>query len=125
MGFFQIVISSNKYHQGTLPMNNTIFDSAAPQLIDWPVLLAKLSNIEAALAELRSEQTVRDWYSTDEVAKRLGKAEFTVREWCRLARIRAEKRQSGRGAFKAWVISHQELLRIEREGLLPLTPFHV
>lgn len=47
--------------------------------------------------------------------------EFTVREWCRLGRIRAEKGQSGRGAFPAWVIAHQELLRYQREGLLPFT----
>jgi Helix-turn-helix domain len=96
--------------------------SAAPPLLDWPVLLAKLSTIEAALAELRSQQTIRDWYSTDEVAKLLGKAEFTVREWCRLGRVHAEKRGSGRGAFKAWVISHIELQRLQREGLLPFLP---
>lgn len=101
-------------------MNNTTPASAAPHLLDWPVLLAKLSTIEATLAELRSQQTIRDWYSTDEVAKLLGKAEFTVREWCRLGRVRAEKRGSGRGAFKAWVISHVELQRLERDGLLPL-----
>lgn len=101
-------------------MNNITLDSGAPHLVDWPILLAKLSTIEAALADLRSQQTIRDWYSTDEVAKLLGKAEFTVREWCRLRRVRAEKRGSGRGAFKAWVVSHQELQRLQRDGLLPL-----
>jgi hypothetical protein len=54
------------------------------------------------------------------LARLLGKAEFTVREWCLLGRIRAEKRQSGRGAFPAWVIAHEELLRYQKEGLLPL-----
>ncbi len=63
---------------------------------------------------------MRDWYSTNEVAEILGKAEFTVREWCRLGRIRAEKRRSGRGAYPSWVISHEELLRIQKEGLLPI-----
>jgi hypothetical protein len=70
------------------------------------------------LAVLVDRQTVRDWYTTEEAARLLGKAEFTIREWCRLGRVRAEKRRSGRGAFASWVISHDELLRYQREGLL-------
>jgi hypothetical protein len=50
----------------------------------------------------------------------VGKAEFTVREWCRHGRIKAEKRLSGRGAHPSWVVSHVELLRFQREGLLPI-----
>ena len=84
------------------------------------LVLERLERIEAQLAVLVERQTVKDWYSTDEVAKLLCKAEFTVREWCRLGRIKASKRQSGRGAYPAWVISHEELLRYQREGLLPL-----
>jgi Helix-turn-helix domain len=102
-------------------MNTTTTLLAAPEGFDWLKLLAKLDGIEQLLSELRSEQTVRDWYSTEEVAKLLGKAEFTVREWCRLRRIHGEKRQSGRGAHRAWVISHAELQRLQREGLLPLS----
>jgi hypothetical protein len=82
----------------------------------------RLNRIESLLAVLVERQQVRDWYSTDEFARQVGKAEFTVREWCRLGRVRAEKRQSGRGAFPAWVISHAEFLRFQREGLLPLLP---
>ena len=47
----------------------------------------------------------------------MGRAEFTVREWCRHGRIRAEKKDSGRGAYAAWAISHAELLRFQREGI--------
>jgi hypothetical protein len=84
-------------------------------------LIERLERIEATLSQLLRQRTVKDWYTTEEVAALLGKADFTVREWCRLGRIRAEKRKSGRGAFPAWVVSHQELLRFQREGLLPLT----
>jgi hypothetical protein len=80
----------------------------------------RLEKIEAMLTVLVEQQTVREWYATDEFALLVSKAEFTVREWCRHGRISAEKRMSGRGAFPAWVISHQELLRYQREGLLPL-----
>ena len=84
------------------------------------LLLQRLDRIEAALATLVQREAVKDWYSTDEVAQLLGKAEFTVREWCRLGRVRAAKKGSGRGKYQSWVVSHDELLRIQREGLLPL-----
>ena len=84
------------------------------------LVLDRLERIEATLILLTEKQTAKDWYTTDELARVVGKAEFTVREWCRLGRMRAEKRMSGRGAFPAWVVSHQELLRYQREGLLPL-----
>ena len=83
------------------------------------MLLQNLDRIEAALADLQKQRTVKDYYSTDEAAALLGKAEFTVREWCRLGRIHAEKRMSGRGAHPAWVIGHSELQRYQKEGLLP------
>ncbi len=84
------------------------------------IVLDRLERIEAVLVLLTEQQTAKEWYATDELARILGKAEFTVREWCRQGRIRAEKRISGRGAFAAWVVSHDELLRYQREGLLPL-----
>lgn len=83
-------------------------------------LAGRLERIEAALEVLLRRQTIKEWYSTQEAAEILGKAEFTVREWCRLGRIHAEKRNSGRGKFHAWVISHAELQRFQREGLLPI-----
>jgi hypothetical protein len=78
----------------------------------------RLQDIQATLSTLVEQRTVKDWYGTEEVAKILGKAEFTVREWCRLGRLNAEKRMSGRGAHPAWVVSHAELQRYQREGLL-------
>jgi hypothetical protein len=82
-------------------------------------LSARLDRIEQTLAVLVERQTVKDWYTTEEFSRLVGKAEFTVREWCGLGRINAEKRNSGRGPFAAWIISHQELQRYQREGLLP------
>ncbi len=81
-------------------------------------------NLIAAIGEIRellvSQRAARDWYSTEQLARLLGKAEFTVREWCRNGRIHAEKKGSGRGKYQSWVVSHAELLRVQREGLLPL-----
>ncbi|MBN9521541.1 hypothetical protein J0H58_23980 [bacterium] len=82
-------------------------------------VLARLARIELLLAALVEQKTVKEWYSTAELAKLLSRAEFTVREWCRLGRIRAEKRKCGRGPASEWMVSHEELTRVRNEGLLP------
>jgi hypothetical protein len=88
---------------------------------EWSVqMLEKLSKIEAMLADLIRQRNVQEWYSTAQVAVILGKAPFTIREWCRHRRIHCRKKNNGRGKHQAWAISHDELLRIQREGLLPL-----
>lgn len=87
-------------------------------------LSSKLTRIETVLCELHelvtSRQTIKDSYTTQEVAKILGKRPYTVREWCRLQRVNAFKAMCGRGAEEEWRISHEELLRIQNEGLLPV-----
>ena len=83
-------------------------------------ILTKLERLEAMLVVLVERQTLKDWYTTQEFARAVGKAEFTIREYCRLGRLRAEKRQSGRGAYPQWVLSHSELERYQRNGLLPI-----
>ena len=82
----------------------------------------RLDRIEAILAVLVERQQVKDFYEVEEFARRVGKASFTVREWARLGRIHGQKRRSGRGAHASWVFAHDELLRYQREGLLPLPP---
>jgi len=79
-----------------------------------------LEEIHSMLAVLVERQAVKDFYEIDEFARLVGKAAFTVREWARLGRIHAIKRKSGRGAFASWAVSHAELLRYQRDGLLPL-----
>ena len=58
----------------------------------------RLARIEELLLALGERQTVRDWYTTEQVAQLVGKAEFTVREWLWLGRLNGAKRMSGRGA---------------------------
>jgi len=82
-------------------------------------LLTRLAKIETLVASLVEQRTIKEWYSTAEVATLLGKAEFTVREWCRLGRVYAEKKKAGRGATSEWIVSHAELTRVRNEGLLP------
>jgi predicted transcriptional regulator len=79
----------------------------------------RLDKIEGLLAELVGQRVVKEWYTTAEVAERLGKAEYTVREHCRQGRIRAKKKLCGRGKGGEWLVSHEELIRLSNEGLLP------
>ncbi|WZP00372.1 hypothetical protein EP7_002012 [Isosphaeraceae bacterium EP7] len=82
-------------------------------------MIDRLDRIEQMLASLLERESVKEHYSTDEFARAVGKAEFAVRQWCRLGRVHAGKRGSGRSASKSWAISHDELLRYRRNGLLP------
>ena len=88
-------------------------------LRDSAFLAEQLDRIERKLDSLIELRTIRDWYGIPEAAEILGKAEFTVREWCRLGRVNAEKRPCGRGRSQEWIIAHSEILRIQKEGLLP------
>jgi hypothetical protein len=89
-----------------------------------PEVVARLDRLDAKLDELADllirQRTVKDYYTSAEVAEITGKAEYTVREYCRLGRVRGEKLACGRGRHQAWVISHEELTRYRNEGLLPI-----
>jgi len=82
-------------------------------------IVAMLTPMQATLRLLESRQTVKDFYEIEEFAKLVGKSCFTCREWCRLGRIHADKKLSGRGAYARWVVSHVEWQRYQKEGLLP------
>ena len=77
----------------------------------------RLERIETMLVALIQRQSAKDWYCVEEFARIVGRAEFTCREWCRRGRLKAEKKDSGRGAHAAWAIPHTELLRFQKEGL--------
>jgi hypothetical protein len=101
------------------PEEDEAEQDASPLASRIHALDQRLERIEAALHLLVQQRAEKDWYSTAELAELLGKAEFTVREWCRLGRVNARKRECGRGQSQEWVISHAELERIKNEGLLP------
>lgn len=92
----------------------------------------RLSLIEETLSRIEAEMSVlangiglrssppKNWYSATETATILKKKPYTVREWCRYGRIKARKRQSGRGAADEWEISGEEIERYLNHGLLKL-----
>ena len=64
-----------------------------------------------------AERTIKTGIQGPRLPNRF-KAEFTVREWCRLGRIHAEKRAAGRGNSTEWQVSHAELLQIRNLAAL-------
>ena len=78
-----------------------------------------LEKIETLLVVLVERQQIREFYEIEEFARLVDRDRFTVREWARNGRIRAEKKLSGAVPHARWVVSHDELLRYQREGLLP------
>ena len=84
------------------------------------LILERLERIEEKIDALDQQRPEKEYYSTAEVAEMLGKRPYTVREWCRLRRIDASKREVGRGDAEEWEISHEELARYRNHGLLPI-----
>jgi excisionase family DNA binding protein len=77
----------------------------------------RLAAVELQVAEVHSllleKKTEKEWYGTDEVAKILGKSDFTVREkWCNQGRIEAVKD----GDTGKWRIPAHELQRLRNGG---------
>ena len=93
-----------------------------------PDLENRISGMEELLVEihamLANRKVEKEWYTVREVAELLQKSEFTVREWCRLDRVICEKRACGRGHSKEWIVSAEEVRRIQNQGLLPLKKIH-
>jgi hypothetical protein len=83
----------------------------------------RFDNLEIAFEDLRTTVTrepPKELYSTHEFAKIVERKPFTVREWCRLGRIRGQKAMCGRGETSEWRVPHEELIRYRNEGLLPM-----
>jgi len=79
--------------------------------------------IESALQQLLQKidgEQPKDFHTVTEAAELMGRAPYTVREWCRLGRLNATKALSGRGIDGEWRISREEILRWQKEGLLPV-----
>ncbi|MBX3412563.1 MAG: helix-turn-helix domain-containing protein [Pirellulales bacterium] len=122
--FLEVVSQANTRHK----RNGSGGVDLAPQLDALVRLLGqidqRLTTLEQRLDQVHEavhvQHTSKEYYTTIEAAKILGKRPYTVREWCRLERVHAEKALSGRGIDEEWRISHDELVRIQNEGLLPV-----
>ena len=77
-------------------------------MADFASLERRLERIENVLSELKLPKKEKYFYSTGEVAKRLGLSKWYVRRQCALGEIKAEKHpESGR-----FLVPAKELERI-------------
>ena len=78
-------------------------------MVDLESIEQRLERIEEVLSSLKLPKKEKYYYSTGEVASRLGLSKWYVRRLCSLGDIEAEKHpESGR-----FLISKKELERIE------------
>ena len=80
---------------------------------------SRLGRIEVSLKKLSENRPNKEFYTVSEFAKLVNRAEYTVREWARLGRLRAEKTHGGRGRKAEWRFTQAEFNRFEAEGLFP------
>jgi hypothetical protein len=78
---------------------------------------ASVAKIDELMEAVVSKKTIKDFYSTSEVAEMVNRSEFQVRRWCREGRVKAMKRAAGRGSHKEWMVSHEEIERYKSYGL--------
>jgi hypothetical protein len=73
---------------------------------------ARLGEILLRLNQLEGKPAEKQWWSPEELAASLHRKPFTVREWCRLGRIRAEKDKYSR----LWRVPDNEAQRLLAGG---------
>jgi hypothetical protein len=93
-------------------------DALKGQIADLKELMAKVVAGNTASAPARPTS-----YSVKGAAAALGRAPYTVGEWCRLGQCHAYKLRGWKaGRHDRWRISAEEVDRIRAEGLLPVEP---
>jgi predicted transcriptional regulator len=81
-------------------------------------IIERLDRLERAQALT----VVRESYTTEQVADRLERTEWTVRQWCNQGQAEAAKVR-GKGRTGEWRITHEEFVRLQNEGPLPKGTF--
>jgi predicted transcriptional regulator len=108
----------------TLKLRATLGGNTA-MMSNLELWLARIEQTQAVilgrLDELVSLKTAKDFYSVEEVAERVGRTSYQVREWLRMGRMKGIKRPVGRGRHKEWMVEHAELERYLNHGLRPFS----
>lgn len=93
-------------------------DQLAARLDQFAEQQQRILDMLAQLLKAGASTVVRESYTVEDVAKRLGRTPWTVRNWANNGQVRATKVR-GKGRTGEWRIAHEELLRVEREGPSP------
>ena len=74
-------------------------------------IVARVDRIEGAIPSAKEEKL---WFSPEELAERMHRKPYTVREWARRGRIRAKKVEY----CNKWTIHRDEVERLLAGGML-------
>ena len=78
-------------------------------------LVQRLRRIEKLVRRQLSHGIPQEHYDVEAFGKAVGRRPFTIRQAFNRRRLHATKSANGRN----WVLTHAELLRYRKEGLLP------
>jgi excisionase family DNA binding protein len=111
-------------------MNNVEFDDRLTRDIVDRLARAILNGLAPSLTDVRQRlerledcfamSVVKESYTTEEAAERLGRSDWTVRQWCNKGQVKGAKKVRGKGRTGEWRIPHDELVRLQNEGPLPI-----
>jgi transposase len=88
---------------------------------NWTEVLAMLREILERIDRLEKRQAVsveKESYTTEDVAVRLKRSEWTVRQWCNNGQVKGARKIHGKGRTGEWRIPHEEFVRLQNEGPL-------
>jgi hypothetical protein len=83
-------------------------------------LLEAILQRQVFLQDRLALTVVKETYTIEETAGRLGRSDWTIRQWCNHGQVNGAKKVHGKGRTGEWRIPHDEVVRLQNEG--PLSP---
>ncbi len=91
---------------------------------DLLVLVAKQQqDIIDRLDRLEKAQTLsiaKEAYTTEEAAERIGRSDWTVRQWCNKGQVPGAYKVRGKGRTGEWRIPHEAVVALQARGPAPV-----
>jgi hypothetical protein len=105
--------------------NRHVARAAGGRVEEGP-LLQKLGELQQTIIDrfdrFESNQSLavtKEAYTTVEAAQRLGRVEWTVRQWCNKGRVKGAYKVRGKGRKGEWRIPHDTVVELQRDGTPP------
>jgi transposase len=76
------------------------------------LILERLDRIERAQAI----SAVKESYTTTEAAERLGRSNWTVRQWCNKGQVEGAYKVHGKGRTGEWRLTHEAVAALQNRG---------
>src|SRR5688572_5449819 len=92
-----------------------------PELYKMMATLELMKETLDRMERAQSFSVIKEAYTTTDVAERLQRAEWTVRQWCNKRQVQGAFKVHGKGRTGEWRIPHDALIRLQETGPLPLS----